>query len=327
MKEKNSPRISLITPSFNQASFLEETINSVLSQKYPNLEYIIIDGGSKDGSVDIIKKYEKYLTYWVSEPDSGQSEAIQKGLNKVTGEVFNWLCSDDLLAENALHKISDTFSNPNVQVVSGDVILFGEGMEDRRSKGTQLFTSLSETLIKSYNVQPSTFFKTNFMKRVGINPLLHFYMDRELWIKYLLEYGMEGFEYIPKVLAHYRIHPESKTAKEMDDDMLNPSSKFKIDLNSIFYSLACNKGLYKEAEIIAKLTDSILSHYHFKSLSSLKKSNIKKYVNYYLYNEGLKNFYAGNDSTASMAITCVDFKRLPIRLWRDYFYLKRQIAN
>lgn len=94
-------KISIVTPSFNQGEYLEETIDSVLSQKYPNLEYIIMDGGSKDNSVDIIKKYEKYLTYWESKPDRGQSHAINKGLKKCNGEIFNWLCSDDYLEPGA----------------------------------------------------------------------------------------------------------------------------------------------------------------------------------------------------------------------------------
>src|SRR5687767_11548136 len=88
------PRITIVTPSFNQAQFLEETIRSVLLQGYPNLEYIIIDGGSTDKSVDIIKKYEQWLAYWVSEPDRGQSDAINKGFEKATGEVFAWINSD-----------------------------------------------------------------------------------------------------------------------------------------------------------------------------------------------------------------------------------------
>lgn len=96
------PKITLVTPSFNQGEFIEETIRSVLLQNYPNLEYIIIDGGSTDDTVAIIKKYEKYISYWISEKDKGQSEAINKGLKIATGEIFNWLNSDDYYAPGTL---------------------------------------------------------------------------------------------------------------------------------------------------------------------------------------------------------------------------------
>lgn len=112
--------VSIITPSFNQAQFLEEAILSVFNQDYPHVEYIIIDGGSTDGSIDIIRKYERRLKYWVSEPDSGQSEAINKGWNKSTGDIIAWLNSDDTYCPGALRAVAEVFEkNPETLLVHG----------------------------------------------------------------------------------------------------------------------------------------------------------------------------------------------------------------
>jgi len=115
------PKISIVTASYNQGQFIEETILSVLNQNYPNLEYILIDGGSTDNSVEIIRKYQQHFTYWVSEKDKGQANAINKGLQLCTGDIFNWLNSDDYLEPGSLHKIAAAFANEQVQMVAGKV--------------------------------------------------------------------------------------------------------------------------------------------------------------------------------------------------------------
>ena len=121
------PRVSIVTPSYNQGEFIEETIRSVLLQGYPNLEYIIIDGGSTDRTLEIIHKYERGLAYWTSEPDRGQSDAINKGFQRATGEFIGWLCSDDVLLSDAVRLSVDHFiQRPDVAMVCGDCHVIDE---------------------------------------------------------------------------------------------------------------------------------------------------------------------------------------------------------
>jgi glycosyltransferase involved in cell wall biosynthesis len=114
------PKISIVTPSYNQAAFLEQTMRSVLEQDYPRVEYIIIDGGSTDGSIQIIRKYEKQLAYWVSEPDQGPGQALNKGFARATGEIFAWLNSDDYILPGALRTVARIFATAGVDLVYGD---------------------------------------------------------------------------------------------------------------------------------------------------------------------------------------------------------------
>lgn len=183
LKGRPWPKISIITPNFNGADYLEKTICSVLLQGYPNLEYIIIDGGSTDSSVEIIRRYELLLTYWVSEKDSGQAHALNKGFARCTGEIVNWLCSDDILLPGALHTIATHFcDNLNVDVVAGQGrVIYASGDRSDMVGGT---TAKAIDLIPANNsvCQPACFYRRNLLDR---NPPLdesyHYAMDFELW--------------------------------------------------------------------------------------------------------------------------------------------------
>lgn len=207
-------RISVVTPSLNQAGFLEQTICSVLDQNYPNLEYIIIDGGSTDGSVDIIKKYERHLTYWESSKDSGQSNAINKGLRRATGEVFNWLNSDDYYEMDALAKIGEHFSDPAVKVLCAHSMIRSGDSLVKLSAGTDVYhNNLAKTVGWARVDQPETFFRTKAFRSIGLlNENLHYVMDREWWIRYLLRYGLNGIKCVDDVLVNFRLHANSKTS-------------------------------------------------------------------------------------------------------------------
>ena len=140
-------RITINTPSLNQDKYLEQTIDSVLAQGYPDLEYIIIDGGSKDGTINILKKNERHITYWESTPDNGQSHAINKGLKRVTGDIFNWINADDYYNENTLEIVNSHLDQQDVLCVAGKSRLFDENGTIKYSNGTDIYTgNLAKTI-------------------------------------------------------------------------------------------------------------------------------------------------------------------------------------
>jgi glycosyltransferase involved in cell wall biosynthesis len=211
-KSENLPKISIITPSFNQGEFIEETIRSVLLQGYPNLEYIIIDGGSTDNTLEIIKKYSHFLHYWVSEKDKGQSDAINKGLKHATGDVFNWLNSDDFYLPDALIKVGNAFKNVELNIFCGQLFTGKEDGKRAHFKGAFLENTIEQTIASRYFCQPSTFFRLPIIKQLGgVETQLFFCMDLELWINYLAHFGEKGIEESPEFLTVFRLHDGAKT--------------------------------------------------------------------------------------------------------------------
>jgi hypothetical protein len=182
------PRISVVTPSLNQGEFLETCIQSVLEQDYPHLEYIIIDGGSTDGSVDIIGKHADHLSHWVSEPDEGQSHGINKGLRRATGELVTWLNADDFLYPGALNAMGEAWAeNP------GGAFYWGNGNRvDRQGKTRFSHYPAAEVIFDrsalieglNYILQPATFFSRKALETAGyLDESLHYGMDTDLWIR------------------------------------------------------------------------------------------------------------------------------------------------
>jgi glycosyltransferase involved in cell wall biosynthesis len=182
------PKISIVTPAFNRADYLEETILSILNQKYPNLEYIIIDGGSTDGTLGIIKKYEKYLTYWISEPDNGMYCAIRKGFNKSTGEIMAWINADDKYQSKSLFAVAQIFSDlPDVEWILGMSATYSEdGICVKVSQGRKW--SESRFYIGDYRwiQQESVFWKRSLWARTGndISTSYKYAGDFELWCRF-----------------------------------------------------------------------------------------------------------------------------------------------
>lgn len=208
-KDSSWPKISIVTPSYNQAEFLERTILSVLNQNYPNLEYIIIDGGSTDGSVEIIKKYEKYLTYWVSEKDNGQANGINKGFRKVTGDIVAWQNSDDIYFPGAFLKIAEeSQKHPTLEVVFGNTYLIDENDDFLKDMRFVPF-SLEHLIYYDWNLSSqAVFWKRELFNRVGFLRNYEVSFDWDWFIR--LGKATKNFRHIREFLGAYRIHPESK---------------------------------------------------------------------------------------------------------------------
>ncbi len=207
------PRITVVTPSYNQGKFIEETIRSVLDQGYPNLEYIIIDGGSKDDSVDIIRRYEKHLAYWVSEKDAGAADAIAKGFTKGTGDIFAYLNSDDVYVPGALQTIGALMSDPAIDVAFGNMYwMDAEGTKIGERRQTP-FTRMGYLYGGSDLMQPATFWtKAVYLRSGGIDPSYRFTFDTDLFFRFALTGAR--FEHVNKFLASFRIHPQSKSSND-----------------------------------------------------------------------------------------------------------------
>src|SRR5688572_17237201 len=165
----NLPKISIVTPSFNQGQYIEETILSIVNQNYPNLEYIIIDGGSTDNTVEIIKKYEKHLAYWVSEKDKGQSEAINKGFRKATGDIVCWINSDDFFMPGSLLKVGERFAKDNsLDLLNGHCLLIDEHSNILSNHFILKQKKWYAERGIYYVSQPSMFWKRKILDEVGL---------------------------------------------------------------------------------------------------------------------------------------------------------------
>lgn len=231
---KSFPKISIVTPSFNRGQYIEQTISSILEQNYPNLEYIIIDGGSKDNTIEIIKKHKKYLTYWVSEPDRGQAHAINKGLEKCTGKLFNWINSDDYLEPGSLFELAKQFKeNPNAHILCGYTrCFFEETGEISHTYQMGLKKTVADTILNVEMNQPGSFYKLDIVKELGgVNESLRYVFDDELWFKYLCKYGLKHINFINTLLVHFRLHSDSKSIGE-------GYKGFNEELYAIYFDLA-----------------------------------------------------------------------------------------
>jgi glycosyltransferase involved in cell wall biosynthesis len=214
-------KISIVTPSFNQAEFLERTILSVINQNYPNLEYIIMDGGSTDGSIEIIKKYEKHLTYWESKKDDGQYDAIQKGFSRSSGEIMAWINSDDVYHPKSLFVVAEIFSKFNqVKWLTGNISFIDKDDRVVRAYSTRKWSR--------YNIfgknsgwiqQESTFWKRSVWEKAGGSLNLKYLLaaDFELWTRF---FRSEQLYTTESLLGAFRVRKKNQKTIELLDDYL-----------------------------------------------------------------------------------------------------------
>jgi glycosyltransferase involved in cell wall biosynthesis len=208
------PRISVVTPSFNQGRFLEETIRSVLLQGYPDIEYIVIDGGSTDESVEVIEKYSPWLHYWVSEPDRGQSNAINKGFQRATGSLYAYINSDDLYEPGAFAAAVAALMRPErPMLLAGDCVIFDESGVKRifKARWPEAISHLLKPFGSTF-AQPAAFWRKEIYTQVGgFDETAHYVFDRVFFLKI----GLTGTApmIIDKPLARYRDHTATKTGQ------------------------------------------------------------------------------------------------------------------
>jgi len=269
-------KISVITPSYNQGKYIEQTILSVINQKYKNFEYIIIDGGSNDNTIDIIKKYENHITFWTTQKDNGQAHAINKGLNIASGDIVCWINSDDMLCDDTLQFVAEFFTNnPQVDLIYGNVIQMYQDNTDKNYVYIPNEFHPVDFLSRVAIHQPAVFWRKKLHEQIGmLDERLHFLMDYDLWIRIFFNFNTCR---VNKTLAKFRIHHDAKTYLFSEPIYLEQRfiiSKFlnSINLNSSDYinllkKLNIYNNIYNEKYIINKtnLLDKLILHKIFEN--------------------------------------------------------------
>lgn len=303
MSNVNSyPLFSIITPSFNSMPFIKENIESVKSQCYPNIEHIIIDGGSKDGTIELLKKYPHLI--WVSEKDNGQSEAINKGFKMSKGEIIGWLNSDDYYNTGAVSLAANyLIENKNIDLIYSDIEVVNEKNQFIRLIKGEPF-SIEKFLKRNLIPQPSVFMKKRVIEELkGVNENLNYVMDRELWLRAALFFNLK---YIPdKILAKFRFCHGTKSyenAPEFHLEWINILKEFekKIDSNikiikKIRNSIKYNEMLYYFSQSVFKSKNSIHMRKNLLKAVSIYPMSIFKIGTWKLLVREIIKFYRGKN--------------------------------
>lgn len=270
---RSEPKISVITPSFNQAAFLEATLKSVLDQQYPQTELIVMDGGSTDGSADILKKFDARLAHWVSEKDRGQSHAFNKGLAKATGDIIGWLNSDDLYLHPCMREAAEYFAaHPEVDIVFADYIFIDEhGRYLRRRREPAFDFNAYVWTEDCYHANCAGFFRKRVFDRLGgLSEEFHYGMDYELYLRA----HREGFRFghVRSYWGAYRFHSQSKSIAAFDKQQSDARVIFERfrGTPSSGPGFAARKKFYAAQRIVKKAL--LGSYFPFLSLDRYYRS-------------------------------------------------------
>jgi glycosyltransferase involved in cell wall biosynthesis len=259
MNANSTPLVSIVTPSYNQSRFLERTIRSVLGQNYSNLEYIVMDGGSDDGSSEIIRRYADRITYWESQKDKGQTDAINKGFSHASGDIFAWINSDDIYEPGAIQKAVNYLQNhPDVGMVYGDCnFIDAEDQVIGRFNAKQTnYERLKTGFV--HIPQQSAFWRAELWRQVApLDDSIYFAMDYDLWLRLS---KISKIVYYPETWASFRLHGDAKTVAEDDRGW--------IDMVKIHYR---NGG---------KFFSTIIAKYYIRKLAApIIKARRRKMMN------------------------------------------------
>lgn len=314
------PKISIVTPSFNQGHFIEQTINSVLDQDYPNLEYIVIDGGSTDDTVEILRRYSNHLKLWVSEKDRGQSHAINKGLKHCTGQVFNWLNSDDFLQPEALQTIGEEYQKePFTALCCKTNVL--DNVSFSHVRKPSFIGKTKEDTIANFNInQEGTWLALDAVKMAGgVNEDFHYCMDLDLWFRVLLKNPFNSFRSSDSIVSNFRRHPDAKSTVETKNKI--GASGFLTEELQLFNKMLPDGANWDYFDILdVKPLNSIGENVLFNVNNEIRETITEKYLFHLLskyYDIG--NYDKAKNISAKLKLSSNNVN------WRSLLYLKRKL--